>query len=351
MEENICKEYLETNAGIENLAYKYHLSKLKIKSILLANGIEIKKRGNQKSKEKFIVEDWRIEKYKPIDGMEYIVFDPKSNFKSKDIRNDGGKLTNYLKKAYLLEIPTLYDRRMYYMKTGNYWWEQWLSVKLVSCGSIKIIEEDWSFIEATKDSISEHVSNRIRDAVTRPTKRVAKIKKTKENGIKKTKNEIFIEKALKAHPNENLDYSKVEYKDKSTPVYIIDHDLRPDGTEYGGYWQRPENHLRGSGHPYKFRDRQHMNDENWDLLVERFKKSHNGENLEYIRPLNYRNLHDKICYIDHDLRPDGTEYGEIWQVAYEHLKGRKHPAKYHDSRKGWVPYNKKNRRAIQDGLS
>lgn len=59
------------------------------------------------------------------------------------------------------------------------------------------------------------------------------------------KRDIFIEKARLTHQGENLDYSKVDYKNKSTAVCIIDHDLRPDGSEYGEYWQRPENHLRG----------------------------------------------------------------------------------------------------------
>jgi hypothetical protein len=71
-----------------------------------------------------------------------------------------------------------------------------------------------------------------------------------------------------------------------------------------------------------------------------FKEAHPGENLEYPPQENYRNLNSKIRFIDHDLRPDGTEYGEVWQVASEHLKGRKHPRKYFDSRKGTAPVNK-----------
>ena len=52
----------------------------------------------------------------------------------------------------------------------------------------------------------------------------------------------FIEKAKIVHAGENLDYSQVEYKDNRTPVKIIDHDLRPAGTEYGEFWQTPWNH-------------------------------------------------------------------------------------------------------------
>lgn len=42
--------------------------------------------------------------------------------------NAGGFLTSYINKTYGVEIPTLYDRRMYYMRTGNYWWEQWFDI-------------------------------------------------------------------------------------------------------------------------------------------------------------------------------------------------------------------------------
>lgn len=336
MEKEICKDYLETRMGIETLAYKYHVGKLKIKKILSDNGIEIKKRGNQKSNEKFVVSDWRIEKYKPVEGMEYIVYDPKTGFKTRDIKNEGGFITSYLKKAYNLTFPTLYDRRKYYMQTGNYWWEQWLLVKCVPIGSVSVEQCDWQFAGNVEDKISDVVSNRIRGAKKKHVfiKKTAKVSKTND-GVKKTKQELFVEKAQLAHPDENLDYSQSVYVDKSTPVYIIDHDLRPDGTEYGGYWQRPENHLRGTGHPDKFRDKQRERKRyGWDEMVAKFKEAHPDENIEYPPQENYTGLSCKIRFIDHDLRPDGTEYGEVWQVASEHLKGRKHPRKYFDSRIG-----------------
>lgn len=351
MVEEICKEYLETGIGIESLALKYHVGKLKIKKILSDNGIEFKKRGNQRLRESYVVSDWKIEKYPSIEGEEYIVYDDRTGFKTKDIRNKGGVVSSYLKKVYGLDFPTLYDRRMYYMKTGNYWWEQWLSVKSVPIGSESVKQEEWGNVDGVNDEIGEIVTNRIREAKkkTPKVKRVAKVNKI-ENGRRKTKNEIFAEKGHLAHSGENLDYSLVEYKDKSTQVYIIDHDLRPDGTEYGGYWQRPENHLRGSGHPDKFRDRHRASSkEKWDELVEKFKEVHKGENIEYPPQENYVNLLSKIRFIDHDLRPDGTEYGEVWQVAADHLKGRRHPRKYFDSRIGTIAKNRKsNLQFIED---
>ena len=59
----------------------------------------------------------------------------------------------------------------------------------------------------------------------------------------------FIAKAKNIHKGENLDYSEVEYINNRTPVKIIDHDVRPDGTEYGEFWQEPVVHLKGCTHP------------------------------------------------------------------------------------------------------
>lgn len=53
--------------------------------------------------------------------------------------------------------------------------------------------------------------------------------------------EEFIEKANSVH-NCRYDYSKVDYKNKSTKVCII-------CLEHGEFWQDPKHHLRGQGCP------------------------------------------------------------------------------------------------------
>lgn len=55
---------------------------------------------------------------------------------------------------------------------------------------------------------------------------------------RKTK-EVFIEEARNIH-GDRYDYSKVEYKNNSTPIIII-------CKEHGEYLQRPTQHLRGQG--------------------------------------------------------------------------------------------------------
>lgn len=136
-EKIICDEYLNSKIGIETLALKYHVGKLRIKQILSQNGIQFKKRGGQNNNDAFVVKDYHIKKYIDANDYHYEVFDKNTEFKSYDINNNGGVLTSYIKKQYNVEIPTLYDRRMYYMKTGNYWWEQWLSYRKVENKPVK----------------------------------------------------------------------------------------------------------------------------------------------------------------------------------------------------------------------
>ena len=62
-EQKICEEYLNTRIGIEAIALKYHVGKLKIKQILTKNNIEFKKRGGQNNNDAFLVEDYHIKKY------------------------------------------------------------------------------------------------------------------------------------------------------------------------------------------------------------------------------------------------------------------------------------------------
>ena len=135
----------------------------------------------------------------------------------------------------------------------------------------------------------------------------------------------FISKARLKHIGENLDYSQVIYVDSHTPVKIIDHDLRPDGTEYGEFWQTPSNHLKGQGHPDKRNLKISQSKRSkQDEIIERFKKAHENENLDYSEVV-YVNMHTKVKIISHDIRPDGTEYGVFWQEPVVHLKGCTHP--------------------------
>lgn len=137
--------------------------------------------------------------------------------------------------------------------------------------------------------------------------------------------ERFIAKAKEVHSGENLDYSRVIYVNNRTPVEIIDHDLKEDGTEYGSFWQTPSNHLKGQKHPLKkgksISKKKRFTTEDF---IKAAKEVHKGENLDYSKVV-YKGAHEKVCIICHEKRPDGTEYGEFWQEANAHLKGSTHP--------------------------
>ena len=137
----------------------------------------------------------------------------------------------------------------------------------------------------------------------------------------------FIKRAKDAHKGENIDYSKVVYINNRTPVCLIDKDLRPDGTEYGEYWQTPSNHLKGQSHPDKRREKISKNKSSkQNEIIERFKIAHPNETLDYSEVV-YVNMHTKVKIIDRDLMPNGEEYGEFWQEPVVHLKGCGHPLK------------------------
>ena len=126
--EEIIKDYKE-GMGIYEVCTKYHIGKVKLKKILSENGVELRKKGKQPmDKSSFVVSDYRIKKYEEHEGYHYIAVDKKSGIKYNDHMNNAGLLTSHIKNEYGIDIPTLYDRRKYYMETGNYWWEQWFDI-------------------------------------------------------------------------------------------------------------------------------------------------------------------------------------------------------------------------------
>lgn len=131
-EDEICQDYINSNIGIEALALKNKVGKKKIKEILLKNNITIKKKGGQTKSINYVVDDFRKKKYINNNVYQYIVYDENSDFESTDIYNLGGVLTTYIKEKYQILIPSLYERRMYYMTTGDYWWEQYLKYKKIN---------------------------------------------------------------------------------------------------------------------------------------------------------------------------------------------------------------------------
>lgn len=63
-----------------------------------------------------------------------------------------------------------------------------------------------------------------------------------------------------------------------------------------------------------------------DNFIAKAKIIHAHENIDYSM-VEYINNRTPILLIDNDLRPDGTIYGEFWQMPSNHLKGQSHPDK------------------------
>lgn len=151
---SIIDDYVNNNIGLIPITEKYHIGKIKVKKILSDNGIEIKKRGNQKKDTTcYKVKDYHILKYKDIKGNHYIAVDRNNGYRTNDYMNKGGFLTSHIEKTYNVKIPSLYDRRKYYMETGNYWWEKWFDIILEKDKEVKKCPYcDWETIDINNNS-------------------------------------------------------------------------------------------------------------------------------------------------------------------------------------------------------
>lgn len=126
--EELIKDY-QNGMGIYDICAKYHMGKIKVKLILSENGVEIRKKGKQPmDKSSFVVSDYNIKKYEEHKGFHYVAIDKNSGVSYQDHMNNGGFLTSHIEREYGVEVPSLYERRKYYMETGNYWWEQWFDI-------------------------------------------------------------------------------------------------------------------------------------------------------------------------------------------------------------------------------
>lgn len=126
--ENLIKDYKD-GMGIYEVCTKYHIGKVKLKKILSENGVELRKKGKQPmDKSSFVVNDYHIKKYEEHNGFHYVAVDKNDGTRFNDHMNSAGLLTTHIENKYGVKTPTLYDRRKYYMETGNYWWEQWFDI-------------------------------------------------------------------------------------------------------------------------------------------------------------------------------------------------------------------------------
>lgn len=177
-------------------------------------------------------------------------------------------------------------------------------------------------------------------------------RKIKISLSKRSEQDEIIKKFKEVHKNENLDYSQVEYINMHTKVKIIDRDLKPDGTEYGEYWQEPNVHLKGCGHPLKglIKSSQSNTSNTEDFIkkakIVHYDKDYNYEKVNYI---NNRSKVEIICCTHGSflISPDNFLQGKGCQKCGNHL------SKSEDEIVGILSkyYNiERNNRNILDGM-
>jgi Zn finger protein HypA/HybF involved in hydrogenase expression len=115
--------------------------------------------------------------------------------------------------------------------------------------------------------------------------------------------EDFIKRSLKVHSKGRYDYSKTEYKDVNSKVFII-------CKTHGGFFQSPNNHMRGMGCDKCFKDKQRLSTEDF---INRSNSIHGNGRYDYSK-VQYVNSQKKVCIIC-------LKHGEFWQNPRIHYKG------------------------------
>lgn len=149
----LVEEY-QAGMALHKICEKYHMGKQNVYKVLEEFGIERRKPGEANIKHKdFVVSDYKIKKYQPVDGYHYVAVYMEDGTRFLDIENRGGFLTSYIEKKTGEKTPPLYARNLYYMKTGNYWWEQWFDVILEKDVEVKKCPYcDWSTVDLNNRS-------------------------------------------------------------------------------------------------------------------------------------------------------------------------------------------------------
>lgn len=127
-EQELCEKY-QNGAKLLDICNEYKIGKLKAKDILKRNNVELRDSHSPRIQRNFIVSDYHIKKYSDNENYYYVAISKIDGTEFIDCNNEGGHLTSHIKEKTGIEIPTLYDRRIYYQTTGNYWWEQWFNVE------------------------------------------------------------------------------------------------------------------------------------------------------------------------------------------------------------------------------
>lgn len=166
MVNDIINSYQSNDIGLESLCKKHGLGKLKVKDILLSNGVKIKSKGAQitigNSSE---IESSKTNLYSSLDDKKkLVVVCKKTKLEFDDVNNLSGCLTRHILETYgNVPIPTnTYQRKKYELINGKKWYEEYFDIKAIEIDKIiKCSICGWE----TKDignkggSLTKHITN------------------------------------------------------------------------------------------------------------------------------------------------------------------------------------------------
>jgi hypothetical protein len=161
---SIINEYQENNIGVDSLATKYKVGKLKIRSILSSNNIAIKNKGAQvtigNSTE---IEKSKIKIYEASDRTkEMVAICKKTGKPYDDINNLSGALTRHILEFFdNVSIPkNTYQRKKYEIITGKKWFEEYFDIiEIDKKETIKCDICDWETYDLNNSSgsLTKHI--------------------------------------------------------------------------------------------------------------------------------------------------------------------------------------------------
>lgn len=146
-------DYINNRMSLPDICKKYKIGKIRARKIIIKNGGIIRDCHEKRIIRNFIIDDYRIKKYLNTDKFYYVaILKTNKDIVFYDTENFGGYLTSYIEKELGIEVPTLYDRRIYYQTTGDYWWEQWFDVEKRNKVVKKCPYCDWETIDIDNKS-------------------------------------------------------------------------------------------------------------------------------------------------------------------------------------------------------
>jgi very-short-patch-repair endonuclease len=163
---SIIREYKEDTIGVESLATKYKVGKIKIRTIMESNNIPIKGKGAQltigNSNE---IEQSKIQIYEASsENKQLLVVCKQTGKEYDDVNNLSGVLTRHILDVYgNVPIPTnTYQRKKYELATGKKWFEEYFNIVEVDKKETKkCLLCDWETVDVNNLSgqLELHINN------------------------------------------------------------------------------------------------------------------------------------------------------------------------------------------------